>query len=183
MAEKHDPVVAQDPELTEGLTFCVRHPTVETSLRCNKCGDPICVRCAVRTPVGYRCKTCIRQQQATFYTGSSVDYLIAGVVSLPMAAVGAYFVSFLGFFFAIFVSPVAGALVADAAWRAVGRRRSPNLWIIVCGGVILGTLGVALYQGGAFTGGVITSADFLRLDLGIYLFMALSAAYGRLRAG
>ena len=28
--------------------FCYRHPNVETSLRCNRCNKPICVKCAQR---------------------------------------------------------------------------------------------------------------------------------------
>jgi hypothetical protein len=184
MATEHRHVLSKEgPELDAGLTFCVNHPHVETGLRCNKCGDPICARCAVRTPVGYRCQNCIRQQQAVFFTGLPVDYIIAGVVSLPTAAVGAYIISFLGFFFAFFVSPVAGVLVADVAWRAVGRRRSRYLWMVVCGAVFVATLGVALYQAGAFSGGIVTSRELFRIDLGIYLFMALSTAYGRLRLG
>ena len=31
---------------------CVNHPNKETYLRCNKCGQPICTKCAVGTPVG-----------------------------------------------------------------------------------------------------------------------------------
>jgi hypothetical protein len=170
-------------ELVEGLAFCVNHPNVQTGLRCNKCGDPICARCAVRTPVGYRCPRCVKEQQAVFYTGLPLDYIIAALISLPAAAAGAYIISFLGFFFAFFVSPVAGALVADLAWRAVGRRRSRYLWLTVCGSVVVATFAVALYQAGAFSGRAVTSADLLRLDLGIFLVMALSAAYSRLRLG
>jgi hypothetical protein len=166
-------------KLDQELTFCVNHPSVETGLRCNKCGDPICVRCAVRTPVGYRCPKCIREQQAVFYTGLPVDYIVAAVVSLPVAVVGAYLTSLVGFFIAFFVSPVAGVLVADLAWRAVGRRRSRYLWVVVCSAIVVATLGVALYQAGA----IVTSADLLRLDLGIYVIMAMSAAYSRLRLG
>lgn len=167
----------------EGLVFCVNHLNVETGLRCNKCGDPICARCAVRTPVGYRCQKCIREQQAIFYTGLPVDYVVAAGVSLPAAMVGAYITSFLGFFFAIFISPVAGALVANIAWRAVGRRRSPYLGAVVCASVIIATFGVALYQAGAFSGHTVTRAHLFRLDLGIYVIMAASAAYSRLRLG
>jgi hypothetical protein len=164
----------QSLELTEGLTFCVNHPNVETGLRCNKCGDPICARCVVRTPVGYRCKRCVRQQQTIFYTGLPVDYVISAVVSLPTAAAGAYIVSSLGFFLGFFVSPVAGALVADLAWRAVGRRRSRYLWAVVCGSIVVATIGIALYQG---------SAGLLRIDLGIYVALAVGTAYSRLRLG
>jgi hypothetical protein len=175
MAEQHDHLLTEEnPDTVAGLTFCVNHPHVETGLRCNRCGDPICVRCAVRTPVGYRCQKCIREQQAVFYTGLSVDYIVAAVISLPTAAAGAYITSFLGFFFAFFISPAAGALVADLAWRAVGRRRSRYLWLVVCGSIVIATLGVAFYRSGA---------SIFRLDLGIYLVMAVSVAYGRLRLG
>ncbi|MBM4465197.1 MAG: hypothetical protein FJ014_06560, partial [Chloroflexi bacterium] len=33
------------------VIYCSFHPTVETRLRCNRCGAPICPRCAVQTPV------------------------------------------------------------------------------------------------------------------------------------
>jgi hypothetical protein len=180
MAEEHDHVlIEEDPDTVAGPIFCVNHPNVETGLRCNRCGDPICVRCAVRTPVGYRCQRCIREQQAVFYTGLPVDYIVAAVISLPTAAAGAYLISVLGFslfgiFFAFLISPAAGALVADLAWRAVGRRRSRYLWLVVCGSIVIATLGVALYRSGS---------NIFRLDLGIYLVMAVSAAYGRLRLG
>ena len=173
LAEKSTPV--QDGE----LTFCVNHPNVETGLRCNKCGDPICARCAVRTPVGYRCPKCIKAQQAIFYTGVPTDYLIAAIVSLLGGAVGAYIVSYLGFFFALFVSPMAGALTADLAWRAVGRRHSRYLQWVVGGSVVVATLAVVLYQAGGLSGFTVT--QLLRLDLGIYIALAVSAAYGRLR--
>jgi hypothetical protein len=175
MTEEHEHFLIAETSPGQGdeLTFCVNHPTVETRLRCNRCGDPICPRCAVRTPVGYRCKKCIREQQATFYTGLPVDYIIAAMISFPTAVAGAYITSFLGFFFAFFISPAAGALVADLSWRAVGRRRNRYLWLVVCGSIVLATLAVALYQ----------ARGLLRIDLGIYVVMAASAAYGRLRLG
>ena len=47
----------------DGLTYCEVHPDRETSLRCNKCGRLMCTECAVLTPVGYRCRECVRGQQ------------------------------------------------------------------------------------------------------------------------
>lgn len=41
-----------------GETRCSYHPSVETRLRCSRCGKPICPRCGVRTPVGLRCPEC-----------------------------------------------------------------------------------------------------------------------------
>jgi len=37
---------------------CPRHPAISTRLRCSKCGTPICPRCMVETPVGFRCPSC-----------------------------------------------------------------------------------------------------------------------------
>jgi uncharacterized membrane protein YecN with MAPEG domain len=151
-------------------TFCVNHPRVETNLRCNKCDNPICVRCAKLTPVGYRCQQCLRQQQAVFYTGLPVDYIIVFIVSLAVAAGGAYLVSLLGFFLlALFISPTAGALAADLAWRAVGQRRSHHLWVAACAGIAVATISVLTYR------------PYDMISLGIYLVLAVSAAYGRLR--
>ena len=186
MAKEHHraPAEEQSPDLHDGPAFCINHPNRETGLRCNRCGDPICVSCAVRTPVGYRCTECIRQQQAIFYTGLPVDYIIAAVVSPPLAAAGAYVASllgssFFGLFLAFMIGSAAGALVSDIAWRAARRRRSRYLWAVVCGGMVVGTVAVALFLAGS----TITASDFVRLDLGIYVISAASAAYGRLRLG
>ena len=54
---------------------CYRHPKIETNLRCNRCGRPICPKCAVRTPVGFRCPECVREQQNKYYTGGTMDYV------------------------------------------------------------------------------------------------------------
>jgi phosphatidylserine synthase len=156
-------------ELDQETFFCVNHPSVETGLRCNRCDSPICARCAKRTPVGYRCKQCLRQQQAIFYTGLPVDYIIVFIVSLVVAAAGAYLVSFLGFFLALFVSPTAGVLAANLSWQAVGRRRSHYLWVAACAGIVAATMGVLTYR------------PYDMISLGIYFALAVSAAYGRLR--
>ena len=172
----------REEKMSEPL-FCVNHPNVETTLRCNRCGDPICVRCAIRTPVGYRCPRCVREQQAAFYTGTALDYPIAALIALPLAATGAYFISFVGFFFAFFLSPVAGAIVSEAVWYGVRRRRTRHLWLVVGISIIVATLLVALYQAGLFAGYPLVLGRLLRLDLGIYGVMATSTAAARLRIG
>jgi hypothetical protein len=45
-----------DPE--SGTLYCANHPTVPTVLRCARCEKPICARCRISTPVGYRCLQC-----------------------------------------------------------------------------------------------------------------------------
>ena len=67
---------------TVAALHCANHPDRETMLRCNKCDKPICYECAVRTPVGYRCKECVREQQNIYYNAEKSDVLIGGVVAL-----------------------------------------------------------------------------------------------------
>jgi hypothetical protein len=52
---------------SEAPEYCLRHPNVETALRCGNCGDLICPRCLVYTPVGARCPTCARVRPAPMY--------------------------------------------------------------------------------------------------------------------
>ncbi|MBK8050505.1 MAG: hypothetical protein IPK16_27420, partial [Anaerolineales bacterium] len=65
-------------------TYCATHATVETQLRCNRCARLICLKCAVLTPVGYRCKECVRTQQAVFFTAGVRDEAMVFAVSFAM---------------------------------------------------------------------------------------------------
>lgn len=182
------------------LTYCEVHPTRETSLRCNKCNRLMCTHCAVRTPVGYRCRECISNQQAVFYSATSLDYVIAALVAGILGGLGAFLVGLVGFFWyiAIIGSPVVGAIIADMAHRAVGRRRGKYTWLVVAGSIVVGALLVKLipfvlvllywstvdpeFLAGqtAFT---IAVASVGRGGLGwlIYLVMAPGAAVSQLR--
>src|SRR5689334_24538673 len=92
--------------------YCANHPQTETSLRCNKCGKPICTKCAVLTPVGYRCRECVRGQQQVFETAVWYDYLVAPVAAAILGGIAGAFVTALGWF-VIFIAPVAGGLIAE----------------------------------------------------------------------
>src|SRR5215475_10289067 len=78
---------------TEEITYCAVHPDRETSLRCNKCGRYMCSDCAVLTPVGYRCKQCVRQHEDRFFTASQYDYVIISAVCAGLGAVGGFIAS------------------------------------------------------------------------------------------
>jgi hypothetical protein len=172
--------------------YCANHPQVETRLRCNKCGKPICIRCAVRTPVGYRCRECVNAQQRTFYAGfRSSYYLIAAVVALPLSLVAGWFTPQLGWY-AILLGPVVGGGIAEAARWAIGRKRGQYTWLVVCGSIVVGALPTLLLSLLAFAGlmasapGVLASlaGGLVRLLwVGIYLLTAVGAAYARLRTG
>src|SRR5688500_9690658 len=87
--------------------YCANHPPTETQLPCTKGGKPICTRGAVRTPVGYRCRECVRGQQAIFETALWDDYLVAAVICLPLGAISTAILGNFGFFM-FFLAPVAG---------------------------------------------------------------------------
>jgi hypothetical protein len=100
----------------------------------------MCSRCAVRTPVGYRCKQCVHQQQDVFYSASQRDYIIAAVVSLVLSVPAAYILMRMGLFLIIFLAIPAGGLIGEAVHRAVSRRRGRYLWIAAGVAIALGTV-------------------------------------------
>jgi len=159
-----------------GPMYCVNHPKVETYLRCNKCGDPICTRCAVQTPVGYRCPTCVSQQQRVFYTGfRPVYYLVAAAVALPLSFVAGWLVP-IGWLYAIILGPLAGGGIAEAARWAIRRRRGQYTWLVVCGCIVTGVLPWLL--------GSLITLNLMRLLWSlIYVVEAVGVAYLLLRPG
>jgi tetratricopeptide (TPR) repeat protein len=157
----------------DNALFCANHPTVETMLRCNRCSKPICTRCAVQTPVGYRCKECVGQQQAVFYTGGALDYVIAGVISLVSGGIASYLMTLLGaWFFALILGPAVGIGIAELVRLAVRRRRSRYSWIVVAAGMVVGSLPALLL---AFF------QPWSLVTLGLFLLLAVGAAAARLR--
>lgn len=125
-------------------TFCAVHPNVETGLRCNKCGRYMCVKCAVKTPVGYRCRQCVKQQQAGFFTATSRDYIVAAVVSFVLGLPAAYVLMQVGLFLIIILGIPAGGFIGELVHRAVGKRRGEYTWAVAAGSIVLAALIVAL---------------------------------------
>ena len=177
--------------MTEPM-HCVNHPDVETYLRCNKCGQPICPKCVVQTPVGYRCRDCVNAQQRVFYADfRPVHYLVAAAVALPLALVAGWLIPSLGWF-AIFLGPLVGGGIAEAAHWAIQRRRGRYTWLVVCGCIAVGVLPKLLLTLLTFIGPVvdptaagyyITSGLMGLLWAVVYLVAAVGAAYARLRPG
>jgi hypothetical protein len=166
--------------------YCVNHPQVETALRCNKCGNPICTRCAVRTPVGYRCRNCLRTQQQIFETALWYDYLVAVLVSAPIGLLSSLLLPNFGFFM-LFLAPVAGGLTAEIVRAAVRRRRGQRLPLAATAAFalgaslrILGPLFIALLAALQGDGNWFRFA-FSALWPAIYVVLAASTLYARLR--
>jgi uncharacterized membrane protein len=167
--------------------YCINHPHVETYLRCNKCGQPICARCAVLTPVGYRCKDCVRVQQQVFYAGfRPIHYLVAAVVALPLALVAGWLIPSLGWY-AIVLGPLVGMGIAQVAHWAIQRRRGQYIWLVVCACIVVGALPRLMLSLLSLVGQVANpyyaSGLLGLLWTVVYVVAATGAAYARLRPG
>jgi uncharacterized membrane protein len=123
----------------------------------------ICASCARKTPVGYRCPQCVRQQQSKFETARWHDYLVAAGLSLLLSGLVGALLARLGWF-VIFLAPAAGGIISEIIRRAVGRRRGRYLSYAAVGGMLL--------------------AGVFNLNLWglIYLALAASTVYARLRS-
>jgi hypothetical protein len=124
--------------------YCTNHPKTATSLRCNRCEKPICKKCAVLTPIGYRCKACVSGQQKVYETARWYDY--------PLAFCLVGFLSFLGSllalvlqFFIFFLAPVVGFVISEAARWVIRRRRASKLFKTAALAAALGAIPIVIY--------------------------------------
>ncbi len=177
---KPAPIVVGSDGEPESLT-CANHPDRETLLRCNKCGKPICISCAVRTPVGYRCNECVREQQNIYFNALGRDNIVALAVGFVLTLIFAPIVGFLlgsigffGFFIAFIAGSGGGTLVARVIRRAVGNRRGRKLPHWALAGIILGVAPWAFFF--LFAGG---GRAFLMLLL--FAGLAIASAFPQLR--
>jgi hypothetical protein len=146
MTQRTDPMIAPNTPAPEGdeRTFCAVHTTVETALRCNRCGRYMCVKCAVKTPVGYRCRECVYEQQSAYFTATQFDYVIAAVIGFIMSAPLGYIAAQVGFFIIIILSIPAGGLIGEVIHRAVRKRRGRYTWVVAAVAIVLGAIAGAL---------------------------------------
>jgi len=166
----------------EATLYCTNHPDRPTSLRCNRCEKPICPKCAVQTPTGYRCRECVRGQQKIFETSQWYDYLSASITAVVLSLIGSYIIPRFGFF-TLFVAPIAGVIIAELVRLIVRRRRSRRLFQLAAMVTALGSLPILIIQaipailmisqGGVWLfGGVLWQ--------GIYAFTVTTTVYYRL---
>jgi hypothetical protein len=153
--------------MTDTPMVCANHPNRETSLRCNKCGKLICSQCAVRTPVGYRCRECVKGQQRIFDTARQIDYPVAVILSAIGVGVAVGVLNFIGFW-GLLVAPVAGGILAEIVRWAVRGRRSRRLPLAAAVGGAVGVLphlavpvlALAMGLGGGFGTNVLAGSLF-----------------------
>ena len=158
-------------DATDEITYCAKHPDRDTGLRCNRCERYMCVECAVRTPIGYTCRECVRGHEDRFYAGTLADYALVAAVSVAGGAVAALATLFIGGFLIVglLLGPALGGAVAQAALAITGRRRGRHSGLVCAGGILAGGLICSLFMGG------------LSVFTLLYLGLACSAAYARFR--
>ena len=144
-----------DATAEDGRMFCYRHPERETYVRCGRCDRPICTRCAMQGPVGFRCKQCgtLTNDPLTTFRPSQI------VLGFAVAAGGGIVLGLIAGpfgFLSIIVAFFGGGIIAEAVTRATGYKRGPRMLGLVLGGIIAGMIaGVALsfgYFAGQFGG-------------------------------
>ncbi len=169
--------------------YCYIHPNRPTTLRCNRCDRPICTECAIRTPTGYRCPECVKQQQKKFDTAEWYDYIVAfavAAVGSGIATVLIALVSNFGIWAAIlilFIAPGAGGVIGNLVLRFIKNRRSRRLFLTAAIGMVAGALPALLILTlpallGLLAGGFRGFGGILPAMLEVvYLFLAVPAAY------
>jgi hypothetical protein len=163
---------------------CYRHRKRETSLRCYSCERYICSKCAIKTPVGYRCPVCVREAEDVFYNATLLDYIIAPIISLPLSLLAGFLVlsmgsGFLMLLIIFFLAGIVGGFIGRATKWAVSRRRGRYLAHIVAACVALGVLIPGLPVAVAVLFG--NATFFALLGPGLYLFIAVSAAFYQMK--
>ncbi len=173
--------------------YCKNHPQTETTLRCNRCEEPMCVKCAVHTPTGYRCVDCVKEQKKVFDTSLWVDYIAGFVAAAILSGIASYIVALIsGWFYGIgvlFFAPFAATLIVRGAQAATKRRRSRSLFITITLGVLVGGLPILLdgivtlfliYSHPEYMGAFSIWWIIPTIWQGVYLFIATPAVYAGL---
>ncbi len=110
-----------------------------TYLRCGRCEKPICARCRVATPVGYRCFECANITSLPTYAVSgsyyaraiATGFATATVVGLVWGVLPAF-----DFWAALILGVATGELVS----RAANMKRGPGLQIVAVAAAAWGIL-------------------------------------------
>lgn len=178
-----------EPLAEEEVLFCTVHPSRETRLRCNRCARPMCTDCAVRHPVGLRCRECVNETRSPVYQIDARTLLVALAVGLLLSTGMGLLVLLLGrlifWFFWLFIGGALGRVIAEGVRRAVPRKQGRALQAVVAlsiiGGVLLAGAGIGLLLQGPLAMLPTALAGLFQLHVLIYLGTALTVAVGTFR--
>jgi ABC-type dipeptide/oligopeptide/nickel transport system permease component len=153
---------------------CAAHPDTETTLRCGKCGKPICPRCMVQTPVGARCPDCARLHKLPTYRVSAGYYLKASGAALGMAIATGLVWGVIGNYLPfillnLILAAAAGWAIGEVTGISVNRKR--GRWLAVIGGIaVVISYGVNLFSFGMIPAGALgLILDLIGIGIGVYV--------------
>lgn len=170
------------------VIYCVNHPKTETLIRCSKCLDPICTKCAIRTPVGLRCAKCARIGRSPLYILGPQHYIVAALVALAASLVTSAILTQLGLLFTIILSAPTGGLIGELVLRSTRGKRGRPVQIITAVCIALGALFGPLFLRVAAAGTFVVLpantmayvALLFNINGLIYAILAIGAAIARL---
>ena len=166
--------------------YCPRNSGVETNLRCGKCGQFICPRCLVQTPVGARCPDCASVKKNPAFDPSNRDMLLAAGASVGVAVAAGIFLGAVvatlarvpyGYMFGVLVGQAAaGWAVGETVYRVSRYKRSRGLtYVAAISAFVAYAAALAVSPVFGLRGGFIELWALLGLGASVYIAM------GRLR--
>jgi hypothetical protein len=172
-----------------GPLYCYRHPKSETYVRCGRCDEPICPKCAVQGPVGFRCRQCGLVKSATLSSFTPPQLVLGIGASFGGGAVLGFLGGEVGFY-SIFIAFFGGGLIAEAMVRATGMKRGPIMRLLLYGGLLAGFALGAVLQVTMFMNTFIPEGAELPIEYWLQTMLpyiaigagaALAGAYSRVR--
>ena len=153
---------------------CATHPSVETNLRCGKCGKPICPKCLVQTPVGARCPDCAKLYRLPTFRISTKHYLRGIGVGLGMAFICGAAWGAIGwrihfFSFNLLLAPAAGFAIGEVISLSVNRKRGTGLAVVAGMAVVVSYVVTFLFPSGFPFGPLNITYHLIALALGIFV--------------
>lgn len=170
--------------------YCATHPHVETVLTCATCGKPICPDCMVETPVGMKCQDCGRAPLPRIYLVGPRSLTLGILVGTLLGTLSGALVLLwrTGFgLLLLFLGPVAGGFIGDAAGRVAGGKRGPVMAAAVAASCAVGTVLLAPHLlaltagGGPLAPGELVAVLLRRPFFLLYAGLAAAAAFWRVR--
>jgi len=137
-------------EEEEEALYCEVHPERETMLRCNRCGRLMCTDCAVRHPVGLRCRECVNNTRSPIYkvdASTTVKTLLATLavatpITLLVFIFGNLVVGFgiFGWIIGFMIGGAIGRAISSLVQRFIPRKRGTRIQQAVGVGIFLSSL-------------------------------------------
>jgi hypothetical protein len=117
--------------------YCANHPGVQTYLRCGKCEKPICAKCRVSSPAGFRCYQCANLQVLPTYAVSTDVYLKGALGGFVAALLTGVLMGLLpGFEF--WIALTMGIAVPEAVALGTNQKRGPGLQAVGMSAIVFG---------------------------------------------